>query len=96
LLFAVDGGAVFVWMRSTREPALPAPPIPSTVTDLTRFSVATARANIYPAEEKHNRRPLTDTPAIEVLRGTAREDGTPDAKSLRVVETIPGELVAKI
>ena len=36
---------------------------------------------------------LTETPAIEILRGTLKSDGTPDAKSFRAVETIPGALV---
>lgn len=38
---------------------------------------------------------MPETPAIEVLRGTTRDDGSPDVKSFRVVETVPGELVVK-
>ena len=38
--------------------------------------------------------PLTGSPAIEVLRGTLKPDGSPDAKPFRVVATIPGALVA--
>jgi|SRR5882724_5410041 len=78
------------------EPAPPAPPIPSTVTDLTALQRGDSAVLTFTLPRKSTTGDrLTDTPAIEVLRGTAREDGTPDAKSLRVVETIPGELVAK-
>jgi hypothetical protein len=38
---------------------------------------------------------LTETPAIEVLRGSLKPDGSPDAKSFRVVQTVPGALVGK-
>jgi fibronectin type 3 domain-containing protein len=38
---------------------------------------------------------LLSTPAVEVLRGTAKPDGSPDLKSLRVVDTIPGALAEK-
>jgi hypothetical protein len=37
--------------------------------------------------------PLSETPAIEIIRGAVRPDGTPDAKSFRVAQTIPGALV---
>jgi hypothetical protein len=36
---------------------------------------------------------LTETPAIEILRGALKPDGAPDAKSFRTIETIPGALV---
>ena len=36
---------------------------------------------------------LTEPPALEVLRGAAKADGSPDANSFRVVYTIPGALV---
>jgi hypothetical protein len=38
---------------------------------------------------------LLSTPAVEVLRGTAKPDDSPDLKSLRVVDTIPGALAEK-
>lgn len=37
---------------------------------------------------------LKEAPALEVLRGSQKADGTPDAKSFRVVDTIPGSLLA--
>ena len=36
---------------------------------------------------------LPAPPAVEILRGTVKSDGSADAKSLRVVYTIPGALV---
>jgi hypothetical protein len=38
---------------------------------------------------------LSETPAIEILRGALKPDGSPDAKSFRTVETIPGALVGE-
>ena len=38
---------------------------------------------------------LQQAPAIEILRGELKPDGSPNLKSFRVVETIPGELAAK-
>ena len=38
---------------------------------------------------------LAETPALEILRGNLKIDGSPDSKSFRVVETVPGSLVAK-
>jgi hypothetical protein len=38
---------------------------------------------------------LTETPAIEILRGTIKPDGTPDAKTFHAIETIPGALAAE-
>jgi len=37
---------------------------------------------------------LTSQPAVEVLRGLPKPDGSLDAKTLRVVYTVPGSLVA--
>lgn len=38
---------------------------------------------------------LLSTPALEVLRGSTKPDGSPDLKSLRVVDAIPGALAEK-
>src|SRR5260370_2906995 len=37
---------------------------------------------------------LPEPPAVEILRGGVKPDGSAEAKSFRVVETIPGALVA--
>jgi hypothetical protein len=36
---------------------------------------------------------LAEPPAVEILRGALKLDGSPDAKSFHVVYTIPGSLV---
>jgi hypothetical protein len=38
---------------------------------------------------------LQQVPTFEVLRGSLRPDGMPDPKSFRVVDTVPGALVAR-
>jgi len=78
------------------EPTPPAPPIPATVADLSARQRGDGVQLIFtlPKNSTTGDR-LAETPAIEVLRGSAKDDGTPDAKTFRVVETIPGELVVK-
>jgi hypothetical protein len=78
------------------EPTPPAPPIPATVTDLSARQRGDGVQLTFtlPKNSTTGDR-LAETPAIEVLRGSAKDDGTPDAKTLRVVETVPGELVAR-
>jgi hypothetical protein len=38
---------------------------------------------------------LAEPPAIEILRGSVNADGSPDTKSFRMVQTIPGALVGE-
>ena len=38
---------------------------------------------------------LLTTPAVEILRGNLKPDGTPDLKSLRIADNIPGALAEK-
>jgi hypothetical protein len=38
---------------------------------------------------------LTDSPAIEILRGGLKPDGSADTKSFRVIETVPGALLGE-
>lgn len=38
---------------------------------------------------------LAQPPAIEILRGAVKPDGSPDPKSFRTIETIPGALVGE-
>jgi hypothetical protein len=47
-----------------------------------------------PSKTVHGDR-LAETPAIEILRGSLKIDGSLDSKSFRVVETVPGSLVGK-
>jgi hypothetical protein len=78
------------------EPVPPAPPIPAVITDLSaRQSGDGAQLTFtMPGKTIHGDR-LTEMPAVEILRGALKPDGSPDPKSFRVVETIPGSLVNK-
>jgi hypothetical protein len=78
------------------EPTPPAPSIPVAVTDLDAQQVGDAVQLVFtePTKSTAGER-LTDAPAIEILRGTLQADGSPDAKSFRTIETIPGALVGE-
>jgi hypothetical protein len=76
------------------EPTPPTPPIPVAVTDLAAHQVGDGVQLIFtlPAKSVTGDR-LAAPPAVEIVRGTPKPDGSPDAKSFRVVYTIPGSLV---
>src|SRR5713101_10211669 len=76
------------------DPVPPSPPVPVAITDLTAHQAGdgvqlafTLPSNSISGEK------LPAPPAVEILRGTVRPDGSADAKSFRVVYTIPGALV---
>lgn len=76
------------------EPTPPSPRVPVVVADLAAQQAGDAVQLTFtmpPKTVKGER--LTETPAIEILRGALKPDGSPDAKSFRTVETIPGALV---
>ncbi|HXN53094.1 MAG TPA: hypothetical protein VN943_14275 [Candidatus Acidoferrum sp.] len=76
------------------EPTPPSPPIPVAITDLSGQQAGDAIQLTFtlPAKTVTGER-LAETPAIEILRGSLKSDGSPDAKSFRLIETIPGALV---
>jgi hypothetical protein len=76
------------------EPSPPSPPVPVAVTDLAAQQAGDAVQLTFtmPPKTIAGER-LTETPSIEILRGALKPDGSPDAKSYRTVETIPGALV---
>jgi hypothetical protein len=89
LFFAVGCGA-------PGEPTAPSPPIPVAVTDLSSRQQGDGAQLTFTMPTKTIRgERLGETPAIEILRGALKPDGTPDGKSFRVVQTIPGSLVGK-
>ena len=75
-------------------PTPPTPPVPVAVTDLTARQAGDGVQLIFtlPTRTITGDR-LASPPAVEVVRGTPKPDGSPDAKSLRVVYTVPGSLV---
>jgi hypothetical protein len=78
------------------EPTPPAPKVPARITDLTAQQAGDAVQLTFtlPAKTVSGER-LAAPPAIEVLRGAFKTDGSPDPKSFRTIETIPGALVSE-
>ena len=76
------------------EPTAPSTTIPVAITDLTATQAGDGVQLTFtlPAKTVAGER-LANAPAIEILRGSAKPPGTPDAKSFRVVYTIPAALV---
>jgi hypothetical protein len=76
------------------EPTPPSPPVPAAITDLTAHQAGDGVQLIFtlPLKTVTGDR-LASPPAVEVVRGMPKTDGSPDARSLRVVYTIPGALV---
>jgi hypothetical protein len=87
---------VIVGCGTPGEPVPPAPPVAVAITDLTAHQAGDGVQLTFamPGRSITGDR-LLSTPAVEVLRGTAKPDGSPDLKSLRVVDTIPGALAEK-
>src|SRR5579863_4433772 len=87
VLFAAGCGA-------PGEPTPPAPPVPVAITDLAAHQSGDGVQLVFslPAKTITGDR-LASPPAVEIVRGTPKADGSPDAKSFRVVYTIPGSLV---
>jgi hypothetical protein len=78
------------------DPVAPSPPVPIAIADLSAHQMGDGVALDFslPSKTIHGDR-LLQPPAIEVLRGETKPDGSPNLKSFNVVETIPGELAAK-
>ena len=76
------------------EPLPPSPPIPLAISDLTAQQAGDAALLTFTMPKKSVRgENLKEVPTLEVLRGSLKADGTPDAKSFRVVDTVPGSLI---
>ena len=80
---------------SPGEPTPPSPPIPAVVTDLSarQYGDAAQLTFSLPSKTIKGAR-LAEIPACEVYRGDVKADGTPDAKSFRMVYTVPGSLIS--
>jgi hypothetical protein len=78
------------------EPTPPVPPTPVRITDLAAQQTGDAAEITFtlPAKTITGER-LAQPPAIEILRGAVKPDGSPDAKSFRTVQTIPGAMVGE-
>ena len=89
ILFTIEG------CGAPGEPVPPSPPIPVAVADLAAHQSGDGVELTFtlPTKTVAGDR-LAAQPAVEILRGAERPNGTPDKKSFRVVYTIPGALVA--
>jgi hypothetical protein len=76
------------------QPTPPSPPVPVAVVDLSARQDGDGAQLTFtmPAKTVEGDR-LAQPPAVEILRGTVRADGSLDARSFRIVYTIPGSLV---
>jgi hypothetical protein len=87
---------VLIGCGAPGEPQPPTPPVPQAIADLSAKQAGDGVLLTFTMPGKSTRgERLQQVPAFEVLRGTLRPDGTPDPKSFRVVDTVPGALVAR-
>lgn len=77
------------------EPVPPSPPIPSAVSDLSARQVGGSVVLSFTLPNKSTLGDrLAEIPTLEVLRGSLGEDGMPEPKSFRVVDTVPGTILS--
>ena len=76
------------------EPTPPSPPVATAINDLSALQAGDGAQLTFtmPTKTITGDR-LAQPPAVEILRGRPKPDGSPDLKSFRVVYTIPGSLV---
>lgn len=93
-LFAIF--AFSVGCGAPGEPTPPSPPVPQAITDLSAKQSGDGVLLTFtmPGKGTLGER-LPQAPAFEVLRGSQRDDGTPDSRSFRVVDTVPGALAPR-
>jgi hypothetical protein len=78
------------------EPTPPSSPIPVAINDLSAQQAGDAvQLTFTMPSTTTSRERLTGTPAIEILRGALKPNNSPDEKSFRTVQTIPGALVGE-
>jgi hypothetical protein len=76
------------------EPIPPSPPIPTTIADLSAHQVGDGVMLSFTMPTKSVLGDkLVDVPTMEILRGSMSADGTPDEKSIHVVDTVPGAVM---
>jgi hypothetical protein len=76
------------------EPTPPSPPVPVAVTDLSAQQAGDAVQLTFTLPSKTiTGDKLAEPPAVEILRGALKPDGTPDNNSFRVIYTVPGLLM---
>ena len=77
------------------DPVPPSPLVPVAVSDLAARQAGDGVELVFSLPPRAvSGEKLTAPPAIEIVRGSVKPNGTPDSKSFRMVYTIPGALVA--
>lgn len=95
-LFVASIFFLIVGCGAPGEPVPPSPPVPQAITGLAAKQAGDGVLLTFTMPGKSTLgEKLPQTPAFEVLRGNLRADGTPDPKSFRVVDTVPGALVSQ-
>ncbi len=76
------------------EPVPPSPPVPAAIKDLAGHQTGDGvELSFTLPSSSISGEKLPASPAVEILRGALKPDGSADAKSFHVVYTIPGALV---
>ncbi len=76
------------------DPVPPTPPVPTAIKDLAAHQAGDGvELSFTLPSSSISGEKLPAPPAVEILRGSVKPDGSPDTKSFRVVYTIPGALV---
>ncbi len=76
------------------EPTPPSPPVPAAISDLSAHQAGDGVELLFTLPTRSiSGEKLSSPPAVEILRDAAKPGGSADAKSFRVVYTIPGALV---
>ncbi len=97
--FAVFRFLFFIFLCSAGcgapgEPTPPSPPVPVAITDLSAHQAGDGVELSFTLPERSiSGEKLSSPPAVEILRGAVKVGRPVDAKSFRVVYTIPGALV---
>jgi hypothetical protein len=95
-LLAIAIATVMTGCGAPGDPVAPSPPTPIAIADLSAHQAGDGVTLNFSLPSKTIRgEHLAQAPAIEILRGELKPDGTPNLKSFHVIETIPGELAAK-
>ena len=78
------------------EPVPPSPPIPIAIKDLAakQLGDGVMLSFTLPSKSTLGDR-LTQTPTMEVFRGRLQPDGTPDLRSFRQVDVVPGAVLSR-
>jgi len=88
--------ATLIGCGTPGDPVPPSPLVPTAIADLSARQTGDGVALNFSLPSKTVRgEHLQQAPEVQILRGELKPDGTPNPKSFRVVETVPGELAAK-